>query len=141
MMKKILSGLVLSSVLIAGCVKNDTKCTYTDSKIVAPATEIDSLQRFFTDSGHYCMPQHPSGFFYKISNAGTGTGIANLCSNVTVTYKGSFFNGHVFDSTAAGSRCHISTRPGNSRMAKRTSVNKQRRRYYFIYSTFIGLWL
>ena len=27
----------------------------------------------------------------------------NLCSNVTVTYKGSYFNGNVFDSTAAGS--------------------------------------
>ena len=101
MMKKIFCGLILSSVLIAGCIKSDTKCPYNDSKAIAPTAEIDSLQKVLTDSG-IIASQHPSGFFYKISNTGTGTGITNLCSNVTVTYKGSYFNGHVFDSTATG---------------------------------------
>ena len=101
MMKKIFYGLILSSVLIAGCLKSDTKCPYNDSKAIAPAAEIDSLQKVLMDSG-IIASQHPSGFFYKISTIGTGTGITNLCSNVTVTYKGSYFNGHVFDSTATG---------------------------------------
>ena len=102
-MKKILRGLVLFSVLIAAsCVKSsDTKCHFNDSSATASAIEIDSLKKIFTDSG-IVATQAPSGFFYKISSQGTGTGIANLCTNVTVTYKGSFFNGHVFDSTAAG---------------------------------------
>lgn len=100
-MKKIFSGLILFSVLIAGCVKSDTKCAYTDSNAIAPGTEIDSLKEVLTDSG-IIATQHPSGFFYKISTVGTGTGITNLCSNVTVTYKGSYFNGQIFDSTATG---------------------------------------
>ena len=101
MMKKILSALLLFSVLIAGCVKSDTKCSYTDSGAVAPATEIDSLTNLLSDSG-IIATRHPSGFFYKISSNGTGTGITNLCSNITVSYKGSLFSGQVFDSTVAG---------------------------------------
>ena len=101
MMKKILSALVLFSVLIAGCVKSDTKCSFTDSGTVAPATEIDSLTKLLADSG-ITATRHPSGFFYKISSNGTGAGIANLCSNITVSYKGSLFNGQVFESTVAG---------------------------------------
>jgi FKBP-type peptidyl-prolyl cis-trans isomerase FkpA len=101
MMKKILSALLLFSALIAGCVKSDTKCSYTDSGTVAPALEIDSLTNLLADSG-IIATQHPSGFFYKISGSGTGAGITNLCSNITVSYKGSLFNGQVFDSTAAG---------------------------------------
>lgn len=101
MVKKILSGLILFCVVITGCIKNDTKCRYVDSKVIAPTTEIDSLQKVLADSG-ITASQHPSGFFYKISGAGTGTGITNLCSNATVTYKGSYFNGQVFDSTATG---------------------------------------
>jgi FKBP-type peptidyl-prolyl cis-trans isomerase FkpA len=101
MQKNILSGLILFCVVITGCIKNDTKCTYLDSKTVAPTTEIDSLQKILADSG-ITVSQHPSGFFYKISGTGTGMGITNLCSNITVTYKGSYFNGQVFDSTATG---------------------------------------
>jgi FKBP-type peptidyl-prolyl cis-trans isomerase FkpA len=100
-MKKIFSGLILASVLIAGCIKSDTKCPYNDSATVAPASEIQSLKDSL-DSAGIIATQHASGFFYKISANGTGAGITNLCSNVTVTYKGSYFNGHVFDSTATG---------------------------------------
>jgi len=100
-MWKILSGLILSSLLIASCIKSDTKCSYVDSKVVASAAEIDSIHQFLTDSGLVAAP-HASGFFYKISGSGTGNGITNLCTNITVTYKGTFFNGHVFDSTAVG---------------------------------------
>lgn len=99
--KKILSALLLFSVLIAGCVKSDTKCSYSDSATVASATEIDSLTSLLADSG-IIATRHPSGFFYKIAGSGTGAGVTNLCSNITVSYKGSLFNGNVFDSTVAG---------------------------------------
>ncbi len=101
-MKKILLGLVVASVIIASCVKTDNKCGYTDSNAVVPASQIDSLQKLLSDSG-ITATQHASGFFYTIDNAGSGTGITNLCSTITVNYKGSFFNKHVFDSTATGS--------------------------------------
>lgn len=101
-MKKIFTVLIVSSIIVAGCVKNDTKCSYNDSTAVAPAAEIDSLAHLLADTLGVTASQAPSGFFYNISGNGSGTGIANLCTNVTVTYKGSFFNGHVFDSTDAG---------------------------------------
>ncbi|MEP6928030.1 MAG: FKBP-type peptidyl-prolyl cis-trans isomerase [Ginsengibacter sp.] len=100
-MKKILFGLVLCHIFIAGCVKKDTKCSYNDLNTIAPLAEIKSLTDSL-DTFNITASQHPSGFFYKISGAGTGAGITNLCSNITVTYKGSFFNGKIFDSTANG---------------------------------------
>ena len=102
-MKKLLFGAVLSYIFIAGCAKKDTKCSYTDSNTVAPATEIEALKDSLDTAGISAVIQHASGFFYKINSAGTGTGITNLCSNVTVTYKGSYFSGGIFDSTIAGS--------------------------------------
>jgi len=107
-MKKILNGLVLFSALIAAsCVKkSDTKCSFNDSNAIASAIEIDSLKKVFADSGIVAV-QAPSGFFYKISSQGTGTGIANLCTGVTVTYKGSLLNGHVFGSATTGNPATI----------------------------------
>ena len=102
MVKKMLPGLILFCVVITGCLKNDTKCRYVDSQAIAPTTETDSLKEVLADSG-ITVSQHPSGFFYKISGAGSGMGITNLCSNVTVSFKGRYFNGQVFDSTATGS--------------------------------------
>jgi FKBP-type peptidyl-prolyl cis-trans isomerase FkpA len=101
MMKKIFYGLIVSFFIIPGCVKRDTKCPYTDSQAVAPTAEVDSLKKILQDSG-VVATQHPSGFFYKINSNGAGPGVTNLCSNLTVTYKGSLFNGHVFDSTGTG---------------------------------------
>jgi FKBP-type peptidyl-prolyl cis-trans isomerase FkpA len=103
MMKKIFYGLILSSVVIAGCFKKgNTTCPFKDSNVVAPAAEIDSLQKILADSG-ITASQHPSGLFYRISTVGTGTGIINLCSKVTVSYKGYYFNGEIFDSSVSGS--------------------------------------
>jgi FKBP-type peptidyl-prolyl cis-trans isomerase FkpA len=100
MMKKILCGLILCSILFAACTKSD-KCAYVDSTIIPPTGEIDSLRKVLTDSG-IATSISPSGFFYKIFATGSGTGIANLCSNVTVNYKARFLGGHVFDSTGTG---------------------------------------
>ncbi|MGH2649306.1 MAG: FKBP-type peptidyl-prolyl cis-trans isomerase [Ginsengibacter sp.] len=100
-MTKIFSALILISIF-ASCVKNDTKCSYTDSTVTVPAAEIQALQDSLTVHNIQGAMQHPSGFFYTIGAPGSGAGIANLCSSITVTYRGSFFNDHVFDSTAAG---------------------------------------
>jgi FKBP-type peptidyl-prolyl cis-trans isomerase FkpA len=102
-MKKFFAALIIiSSAIIAGCVKSDTKCGYNDSNVIAPPKEIDSLARMLQDSG-IVANQATEGYFYQINNPGSGIGISNLCSNLAVTYKGTFFNGHVFDSTATGS--------------------------------------
>ena len=97
--KKILFGVIIC-LIIASCSKSDGKCSYSDSSAVAPIAEVDSLQKILTDSG-LVATANASGFFYKINQPGTGSGISNLCSAITVTYKGSFFNGKAFDSSAA----------------------------------------
>ena len=102
LMRNIFIFLVMSSAIVAGCVKSDTKCSYTDSNAVAPQAEIDSLRHLLLDTLKITASQDPAGFFYNIKNSGSGGGIANLCTNVTVSYKGTFFNGNVFDSTVTG---------------------------------------
>ena len=97
---EIFSFLILASFWL-GCIKKDTKCAYNNSNTIAPDSEIQSLKDSLDTAG-ITASQHPSGFFYNITGNGTGAGITNLCSIVTVTYKGSFFNGHIFDSTATG---------------------------------------
>ncbi len=87
-------------IFMSSC-KKDPSCGYKDSSAVAPATEIQQLQDSLTKYG-IVATQHSSGFFYKINNAGADPFISNLCSNIALTYKGTFFNGKVFDSTAAG---------------------------------------
>lgn len=98
MLRKVLSGLFIASLLVASCVKSNTKCSYNDSSTVAPAAEVASLQDSLTKY-NITATKNATGFFYTVNQAGSGTSVTNLCSNVTVTYKGRFFNGAVFDST------------------------------------------
>ena len=97
---KLFVPVLIIIVLISSC-KKDSSCGYSDSSAVAPATEIqqlhDSLAKYSISA-----TQDNSGFFYKINNPGSNPFVSNLCSNITLTYKGKFFNGTVFDSTAAG---------------------------------------
>ncbi len=102
-MKKVLTGcLIISTFLIASCVKKASTCAYSVSGVIAPSAEIDSLKTLLADSGIVGTQQNDAGFLYKIDTAGTGTSIVNLCSTVTVAYKASFFNGTQFDSTITG---------------------------------------
>lgn len=87
-------------ILISSC-KKDAACGYSDSSTVAPASEIQQLQDSLTKYG-ISATQAPSGFFYKINNAGSDPFVSNLCTNLTLTYKGTFFDGKVFDATAIG---------------------------------------
>ena len=100
MIKKTLSGLLVASIVFASCVKNN-KCAYIDSTIKAPDTEVQALKDSLFNHGITSATQDPSGFYYKIINAGSGTFVSNLCSSVSVSYRGTYFNGAIFDSTAA----------------------------------------
>ena len=106
-MKKILAASVIAIFILSSCLKKDNKCNFSDSTIIASDSEkvalADSLQAHNITNA----TMHPSGFYYSISNPGTGPGVSNLCSNITVSYKGSFFNGQIFDSTVAGTTAYF----------------------------------
>ncbi len=94
--------IAIASLLIASCTKTvGGGCPYTTSSVIAPAAESDSLQTLLTDSG-IVATKNTVGFYYRINQPGAATTFSNLCQSVSVTYKGTFFNGAVFDSTAAG---------------------------------------
>jgi FKBP-type peptidyl-prolyl cis-trans isomerase FkpA len=105
-MRKILTVSVITLFSLVSCIKKDTKCGYSGSTIVAPAAEIQTLQDSLTYYG-ITATQHPSGFFYTINSQGTGKEIANLCTSLSIRYKGGFLNGNVFDSTAAGTTANL----------------------------------
>jgi FKBP-type peptidyl-prolyl cis-trans isomerase len=100
-MKKILFGFVILSVISYSCSKKDATCGYSDSNITAPASEIANVQSYLTTNS-ITATQHPSGFFYKINQVGTGGAVVNLCTMVTVKYAGRLTNGTYFDPTTAG---------------------------------------
>ncbi|MDQ6762428.1 MAG: FKBP-type peptidyl-prolyl cis-trans isomerase [Bacteroidota bacterium] len=88
-------------ILISSC-KKDVSCNYKDSSVIAPATEIKQLQDSLAKY-RITATQAPSGFFFKINSSGNDPFVSNLCSNIALTYKGQFFDGKIFDSTATGS--------------------------------------
>lgn len=94
-------GLCVVSIIFTSCVKNN-KCAYPTSTIIAPDTQIQALKDSLFAHGVFSASQDPSGFFYKIDNAGSGSFVSNLCSSVSVSYKGTYFSGATFDSTATG---------------------------------------
>jgi len=100
MMRNILFGFIAFSAVFLSCAKNDTSCNYNDSGVVAPAGEIANVQAYLT-ANSITATQHPSGFFYKINQVGTGAAVVNLCSNITIKYVGKLTNGTVFDQTTA----------------------------------------
>ena len=100
-MKKILLGIIILSSISFSCSKKDTTCSYIDSNVIASASEIANVQAYLTTNS-ITATQHPSGFFYKINQAGTGQAVVNLCSMVTVKYAGRLTNGTYFDPTTPG---------------------------------------
>lgn len=100
-MKKLFFAVFISFFVLVAC-KKDTKstCTYTPSSIIAPASEQASLQDSLNKYGINAT-KAPSGFFYKINNAGTGTKAKDLCTTIAAYYKIGYFSGRAFDSTSA----------------------------------------
>ncbi|MEO5650246.1 MAG: FKBP-type peptidyl-prolyl cis-trans isomerase [Ginsengibacter sp.] len=102
-MKRLLALSVFTLFIFSSCLKNDSKCGYSDSTIVAPNAERQALGDSLDKYGITNATMDASGFYYTIENPGTGRSVSNLCSNILVTYKGSFFDGRVFDSTQINS--------------------------------------
>lgn len=100
-MKKLLAPLVIAAIVFSSCMKNDNKCGFNDNNIIVPDAEMLALEDSLA-AHNITAIKHPSGFYYSISNPGTGQSVVNLCSNIFVNYKGKFFNGVIFDSTQAG---------------------------------------
>jgi FKBP-type peptidyl-prolyl cis-trans isomerase FkpA len=101
MIKKLLF-FAFTGVLFSSCLKtnSDTGCPYKESATVAPAAEITTLQNYITAT-HPAAIQHPSGFFYEITNAGTGNA-PTVCSGIVVKYSGYLTNGTKFDENLTG---------------------------------------
>lgn len=100
-MRKTFFVSIFAILIFAGCLKKEDTCSYTDSTAVAPVSEQAALEDSLSVHG-ITASLHPAGFYYKINSQGSGASVANLCTPVTVEYKGSFFNGKVFDSSMAG---------------------------------------
>ncbi len=90
----LLSILVLSFALFAGCKKDDS-CDPNMIIAAAPASEVEALQQYLSNNKIEAQ-KDPRGFFYKIQTGGTGNH-PTACSKVNVNYIGSLTNGTVFD--------------------------------------------
>ncbi|MDE3213433.1 MAG: FKBP-type peptidyl-prolyl cis-trans isomerase [Bacteroidota bacterium] len=101
-MRKFIVVLLGATFAFAGCLKKNTGCSYVTSTTNAPDSEVTKLKDSLYNMGINSVTQDPSGFFYSITNMGTGNPTSNLCSTITISYKGSFLNGVAFDSTATG---------------------------------------
>ena len=97
-MRNILLGLIILSAVCVSCSK-DGKCDYNDSAVTASAGETATVQTYLNNNGITGTTLHPSGFYYKITQAGTGAAVVNLCSMVGVKYTGKLTNGTIFDQT------------------------------------------
>src|SRR5665647_417750 len=100
-MKVFFSVAVVLLMLLAGCVKNEKKCGYSDNTTIAPDAEKQALHDSLELHG-ITASLDPSGFYYTINNQGMGPSVSNLCTVVNAEYKGGFFNGTSFDSTQTG---------------------------------------
>lgn len=103
MKKFALLFVVISLLVVSSCKKNkpNNTCAFTESNLVAPESEqqalLDSLNAHSIQA-----TKDSAGFYYTINSPGTAPAVANLCSDITVFYRGSFFNGVAFDSTTTG---------------------------------------
>ena len=87
-------------ILLASCIKSTDNpgCTFTESTIVVPASEMTNLQTYVAASRPAAI-LHPGGFYYEIGATGTGTLTPAVCSTVSVKYAGYLTNGFKFTST------------------------------------------
>ena len=66
--------------------------------VAAPASEVAAL-KMYLDTNHITATQDSRGFFYTIDSSGSAGAVSNpsVCSDVSITYTGTFLNGQVFD--------------------------------------------
>lgn len=106
-MKKYLATAVIAVFVFSSCLKQDSKCGYSDSSVTAPQMEVANLEDSLAKYGISDYQISPSGFAYKIKEQGSGPSVTNLCSRITVNYRGGFFNGVGFDSTQSGAPAYF----------------------------------
>ena len=80
-MRNILFFMLALTLVFAACNKSN-KCPYTPSTAVAGTAEVTKLKAWL-DSSALPYTQTPSGVFYNITNAGSGS-TPGVCSGVTV---------------------------------------------------------
>jgi FKBP-type peptidyl-prolyl cis-trans isomerase FkpA len=97
-MFKICFCFLFMVTLAAGCLK-EQRCNFTANTIIAPTSEKDSVQAYLT-ANNIQATRDTSGLFYQISNPGTGTAKAELCSQITINYAGKLANGTIFDQSS-----------------------------------------
>jgi len=104
-MKKLILGIALLLVVvfsISSCIKNETTppaTTCTPVNITAPFAEVATLKTYL-DSVGIVATQDNRGFFYSFDTTGaTDTLHPTPCSDVSVTYRGTYLNGTTFDSS------------------------------------------
>ena len=86
-----------------GCLKKDTQsftCTASLPKVSVPASEIAAVEAYLSQKGITDAQKNEYGYYYKINAPGSGNA-PDLCSRVTVFYKGTFTNGNIFDQTTS----------------------------------------
>ncbi len=103
-MKKWFFASIAFVAILSSCgKKNSTDCSAAAPTTVASAGETAYLQAYLTANG--ITATNINGMFYTLNNAGAGTS-PNLCSNIGLTYRGSFINGLTdgagFDSSRGG---------------------------------------
>ena len=89
-MNKFFSLLLLGGLLFAACGDDDSLSIEEQL-----AVDIQKIQDYLTDNG-LVAESTPSGLHYIIDEPGSG-GHPSTSDEVTVTYKGYFLNGDVFD--------------------------------------------
>ena len=93
-MKKYLFAAAAIALLAGGCHKSSDKgCAVVTT--TAPTTEVTMLKQFL-DSAHITAVADSRGFYYNITDSGTGTKPSS-CANVTLNYNGTYTNGTSFD--------------------------------------------
>jgi len=105
-MNRIFLLLLTGAFFITSCSKsNDTPrgCTFTESTVVAPGSEVATLQ-VWINANRPAAIQHASGLFYEIITPGTGTITPGVCSTITVKYTGTTLNGVKFDENLVGAQ-------------------------------------
>jgi FKBP-type peptidyl-prolyl cis-trans isomerase FkpA len=99
MNKKLVLGVtLLFSLVLSSCLKDKTNTTsncVANTTGIPTAAEIADLQAYLT-SKSITATQDSRGFFYTITNAGTGVN-PTLASTVVVKYVGTLTNGNEFD--------------------------------------------
>lgn len=57
----------------------------------------DEVLQDYIKKNNLVVQKHPTGFYYKIFEPGSGTEVTNEGANITVKYVGTLLNGQVFD--------------------------------------------